>query len=123
MEKIVVNGYTVAITPKAPSTNLPGAYSGFLKTETKSPKNKAENKEIINGPIIVWNTDGTCANNGTGSGQFTASETKCKSDSCNVFLENASGVCTGIWNTGIFHFNCSCDLIITGAGQTSAEGQ
>lgn len=123
MNAIIVDGYEVTITPKLPSTNLPGPYSGFSKIETISIKNKLEEKGIINGPTIIWSTNGTCANNGTGSGSFIASETKCKSESCNIFLEGCSGVCTGVWNIGIFYSTCTCDLIINNAGQTSGTGQ
>jgi len=117
--EIVVEGYQVTITKNSLPT--PGPYSGFTVTQTLSTKNKAENKKVVNGPIISWVTSG-CSNGASGSGIFNANSQKCKSDNSQyVFLKNVQGTCTGTYTSPI-PGACTCSLQITNANQTKVKG-
>ena len=124
LNPILVDGYTVTITPNGVWT--PGQFSGFTITQTLSPKCKAQSKQIIDGPTIMWVAVG-CSNPGpgvliSGGGSMSANSIKVKADGNFCFLKTVTGSCSGTQRLPPpppgNSVPCSCTMTISDAGQT-----
>jgi hypothetical protein len=124
---VVTEDYELIAIPLSAGIGNP---NNFKIEETFSEKVKIDGKKILTN--LSWDVNpGGCIMPGCTfskkvEGEITASSTKCKVESSNVFLKLDMGKCSGtfVTNTPVpTTIPCTCNIIIKSSGQSKSKAK